>query len=469
MIGKYQIEIDAKDFVRGMSTSDHIADGGFSSETDQTNITSPVGTIHSPALPTDASTNLAGEIIASAGDANVLGNSKYFLTDTGKFYTWNDTTLTLRQTDAVKTYQENTSDFVQFQLQAFATSTTDVTLLTGTDLATIDATWWTVTKAKSPLQTSQRHPLLVYENSMWIGDKEKLHQWDGTTATEGKLVLSSEQSIVSLGIEPGSGYMLIATTEGTNASNTKPHIAKIHIWDGFSTKPLRTIIVEDAVNTIYSVGGTTFMTYGTKLGYWNGSGITYLRTFKNLTLNSDTLIYKHRISSVGNTLYIADGPQVLAYGEVLPGAKVFYYALKNSPAGTPTNINVLANIGNGNLGFGYPTAKFYTWSPTSVASSNTSDFKTNRFNFPRPVYIRSAYVEWSDVVGNNITPATLRIIDENGTETLFSSLQNISGSNTYFIQTSAMDLKVRTAQFRIVSNAGNYGIRRLVIYYDVAE
>ena len=464
MIAKYQIELDAKDFIRGMSSSDDIADGGFSPKTNRVNLIAKKGVLHSPATITDKSANLEGNIIASAGDANVLGNQKYFVTTTGKFFTWKSSTLTLRQTDASGSYLNGTTSAVQFQLQLFATTSNDVVLLAGSDLDTIDATWWTVTKGKTDLQISQRHPLLVFEKKMWIGDKSNLHSWDGITVSENVLALSDEQSIVSLGIEPGTGYMLIGITEGTNYSNTEPQIAKILVWDGFSSKPLRSIIVDDAVNSFYSVGGILFITYGTKLGYWNGNGISFLRTFENVVRWGGSLIYHNKIAKIDNTLYIADGKRILAYGEIVAGRKVFYPAYY---AGT--DIDLLADIGNGKLGIGYATAKFDTLDVESIATITGTDFYSNKINFPRPVIIRSAFVEYASSVADGSTPIRLYIYDEKQNSTEFSSFENTTGSAEYSRESLNLDVKVRTMQIYALLQNVNPGIRRIVISYDVAE
>jgi len=462
MIGKHTIKLDAENFIRGMSSSDHIADGGFSSKTNRVNLIATKGVLHSPATVTDKSANLAGQIIADAGDANVLGNYKYFVTNTGKFFTWNGSVLTLRQTDSSGSYVLGTVSMAQYKLQLFCTFDDDIAMLSGSDLATLDATWWTITKSKSALQLSQRHPLLVYEDTLFIGDKSNIHSWNGTTASSNVLVLSSEQAIVSLGIEPGTGYMLIGTTEGTNASNSYPQIAKVLVWDGFSNKPLRSIIVDDAVNAFYSVGGVTFVTYGTKLGYWNGSGITYLRTFENVTRSSSLLIYPAKITNIGETLYIADGKRILAYGDIVAGRKVFYPAYY---AGI--DIDLVANIGEGKLGIAYPTAKFDTLDVESVATITGVDFYSNKFNFPRPVIIRSAFVEYANGVSANVTPIRLYIYDEKQNSTEFSSFKNTTGVVEYHRTSLSIDLKVRTCQIYCLLQNANPGIRRIVISYDV--
>lgn len=481
MIGKNQIVIDASEFVKGMSSGADVSDGGFSNETDAVNLIANPGVLYAPVTPTDKSGVLAGNIIASASDANVSGVDRYFLTTTGKYFYYQGGALTLAQTDAVGSYLAGTTDIVQFDFSTYATTTNNIVLLTGSTLATIDATWWTVTKGKSALQTGQRHPMLVFENALWIGDKNKLHKWDGTTATEGFLTLLDGQSIVSLAIDPSTGKMLIGITEGQNYSNTKANVAKVLFYDGVATsKPLRVVIVDDAVNGMYAVGGILYMGYGTKLGYWNGSGITFLRKLKNVTLAGDSLPYKHKMTNIANTLYVADGKQVLAYGEILPGQKKFYYAQSNNISSAA--YDCIANIGSNLLALCFATAKLYTLDVTSVATAGTNTFYSNKYNFPRPVYLRGVYLEYADAVTNGDDnrqiyyqsedkQAGFQILRIQGqTSAIGTGLKNTTGASIYFIDNiiGFLNSKVRSCQFRY-NNATAFGLKRIVLYYDPAE
>ncbi|GAH12414.1 unnamed protein product, partial [marine sediment metagenome] len=156
----------------------------------------------------------------------------------------------------------------------------------------------------------------------------------------GILTLGAVSEMISaLGIDQGTGKMLVATN-ATNYSGSKYHTSKVYIYDGFSNKALRVVPVEGLITSFKSVGNTTFVFYGNKLGYWTGSGIEYIRTLNFDKSNGSTLIYPHRACGIDNTLYYVDdigglGPsdtaainkQIMAYGEIINGPKVFYPVL----------------------------------------------------------------------------------------------------------------------------------------------
>ena len=93
MIGTKQITIDASDFVKGMSTTVEVADGGFSPDTDAVNLTYTPGILYSPAsgVESDTDIRLTGEIIAWSSDDDVgLPNyTKKMVTNDGKYYRYN--------------------------------------------------------------------------------------------------------------------------------------------------------------------------------------------------------------------------------------------------------------------------------------------------------------------------------------------------------------------------------------------
>lgn len=492
MTGKYTIEIDAKDFVKGMSTTNDIADGGFSSSTDAVNPTHKVGTLYQPNTATDRSTNLTGNIIASCEDPNDISATQYnrlFLDDDGAFYSYNGTALTKEVTASGDLFTRGTTDFVAWNDYTSGGSISPNFYATtkagaGGDVVKwnrstgLTETWWsgagTLNQGALSAYTSWR-PLLVYETYLYVGDKHKLHRISpdspatSSSVSNGILVLGLDENISALGIDKGSGYMLIATTNGSDYSSGRNGSSKIYLYDGFSNKALRVIPINGLVTSFKQVDDRTLVFYGNKVGYFTGSGVQFLRKLNFSIGDANTLIYPHRAMVIENTCYIAEDKKIIAYGEILPGNKVFYPVYVNSPSGTPTRIDMLAHVGGEGVGFGYATDKFYTVNVHTASTAGTSDVYFNKINFPRPVFIRSAYIEWTDAVSNGVTPGSLRIVEAGGTETLFSSLQNTTGSDAYSIETKSMDRKVQTAQVRYVASTATTGLKRIVIYYDIAE
>ena len=495
MIGSKQFEIKGVDFIKGMSTAPNIADGGFSNETVAVNPIASVGVIYGPPTLFDRTSNLInGNIIMSSGDATFTGSQKFLGTDTGYFYSLDNTyTPTARQSAVAGTYTQGYSDMVQYGVSAevytFVTTSTNIVRMTGATLTGLDATWWTGTMAQTALGTnpiggatgvSTPHPMLVFEDSLWIADFNRLHKFDGTTASYGFLLLPIDQTIVALGIDPSTGKMLISTTQGANAGDTVPKICKILLYDGFSPRPIRSVIVDDMVTAIYPMGGTVFMAYGLNLGYWNGSGITYLRHLKNTTFDAFSLVYKHKITSVAKTLYVTDGVQILAYGEILPGQKRFYYANK-ATLGSPTTITALMNLGvistgtimqdvgvaydNGtNKGMG-SFGQFYT---TGV--NNLGLFYTHKYEFLRRVQIKEILVEFADSIAAAGSGGILTSINQGGAESVTMTLTNNLSAASYEVTANPATSIPPSTFFQLkYEPVSAKGVRRFIISYDYVD
>lgn len=487
MIGSQQFTIDAADLTKGMSTSPYVADGGFSNETQAINPIAQPGAFYGAPAVTDRTTNLInGNIIMSCGDATYLGKTKFLGTDTGYFYSLDASFIpTARQTAVAGTYTQGYSDMVQFgvsgQVYTFVTTTTDIVRMTGDTLTALDATWWTTTMSKTALGTNPiggatgvaaPHPMLVFEDSLWIADFNKIHKFDGTTATYGFLVLPIDQTIVALGIDPSTGKMLISTTQGINANNSVPKVSKILIWDGFSSRPIRSVIVDDMVTAIYPVGGTVFMPFGQDLGYWNGSGITFLRRFKNVTLDATLLVYKHRITSISKTLYVADGTQILAYGEILPGEKKFYYANKATFA-SGTNLTAVMNLGSNTFGMCYASIsgeKILASFGIFTTTGTNLFFYSNRYDFKRRIQVKEILVEYIDSIAAAGSGGVLTVIDQTFVETSCSPLTNGNTTAVYEMTVYPYQNVITSTYIQLkYENVSGKGIKRFIVSYDYVD
>lgn len=482
------IEIDFKNFTEGMTTSPDTQDGGFSSETYNISIMGDVGVLRSSNVLTTRLTSTSGyfngNVIATSGDARIsaVGNDKVFITDTGRFYTYKSNVSTLRQTSGgSKTYTAATTDIIQFRGDTFCTSQTDIARLIQSDLTQPNAdweSWWTVTQAKTALVSVYRHPMVIFENSLWIADGKFLHKWDGTTSTHGFLTLSDEQSIISLAVDPSTGKMLIGINESLNASNTVPAVSKVLLYNGFSNKPDRAIIVDDMVTAMYPLGGTVYMFYGQRMGYWTGTGIQFLRKLRGVTLDANYLIYKHKVTSIANTLYVGEGTYVLAFGEVQPGKKMFYYPQRASGAALGF-FSAIGYVGNNQLGLFYDdntNKNLVTFDVTyNTAANNGTNispitFRSLKYKFPRPIRLLGIYVEYADGVTNGTTPGTISIIDDNLNSFSFGSLLNSSGATVYqqYLNKTVLNQKMR--KFQLVYSADHaVGILRFLVEWEYAE
>lgn len=464
-----------------MTSSPETEDGGFSPQSSGLNIISNAtraGVLYAPADLTDKTGSLNGFIIASCEDSTTSSaKNKVLITSTGYvYYVDSSYNLTSVQNDAGRTYAYANTDLVSYKGKVYATSQTDIMLLStgSTFLDTKDATWWTVTKSKSALGSAQRHPMLVYEDILWIADGNLLYKWDDSLATTG-LTLPSDQSIVALGIDPSTGLMLISVSLGQNASNTLPKGNKILLWDGFSTKVRRAITIDSLATAFYQLGGTVFVCYGRNFGYWTGSGVNFLRRFKRVTNIADLLVYKSKITNIGPVLYIADGFDIMAFGETLSGQKRFWLAHQIGAESQDYLRYAIFSLGDNRLGVGYgasSTASFGVFDVTAVTTGGLN-FYSKKYKFPRPIYIRELHIEYLDAVATAATTGTVTFYDQNITAIATPSLTNDSTSSTYSI-TRPLNNKNKIRSLQMYYNNAGYtstiaGIRRFLISYDVAE
>ena len=489
MIGSQQLIIDWKNFVSGMSTNDDTQDAGFSpkvtvsgKENGQVNLIAKPGILYAPGTATDADPTtaiLTAEIIASVQDHNTTDiDSGLFVADDGTFYKYNGTRTQYpdeaNAEDSANTFQEGFTDAMNFAGATFFTSKEKITKWSGT--STFDHDYTTSAFAN----TTYPHPCIVFENNGFYGDKNVLlRQTTVTDTPTAILTLSTDSVIIALGVDPGTGKMLISTTTNLNVSNTLPSLNKILWYDGFSNKVLKVVIVEDMVLSFNSVGGIVIVTYGLNIGYLNGSGIQFLRRLNNAGFVQDELPYKHHTAVIGNTFYVVDKNQILAFGEVLAGKKVWYHAWEStSGAGTSPDIRAIFHVGSNKLAVSFETNKFFVFTVTATTAGGRLRFATNKYNFERPVYIRSAVIEYIDAVANANDTRNLYYSSDGfaseiemaieGNTTL--TLKNETGATT-LLQENIIGVasKTRIAQFRYFAGTTNYGVKRIIIYYDYAE
>ena len=299
MIGKRQIVLDASEWLKGMSTGTEVADGGFSDLTEGVNLTNVPGVVYAPAASVDGDSDSildsTGEIIATCPDHNVSSGREFLaVTDTGFYVTYNGTKLvTTSHTDATNTYGTFFTHMAPFQGATFITAKENI--IKWTSATTFDDEYADFTNQTMP------HPLIVFENNLYYGDGNLLLRQIGISGVPATiLTLSADQVIVALGIDPGSGKLLISTTSGLNASGTLPKTNKLHWYNGSSNKTSKTVIVGDIITSFESVASTVYVGYGTSLGFINGSGVQWLRNLKNVTFATEILPYQNKITSIGN-------------------------------------------------------------------------------------------------------------------------------------------------------------------------
>jgi hypothetical protein len=483
MLGAKQIELNMAELLaKGMSSSAESTDGGFSPETDAINPIAVPGILYAPALPTDKSTNLTGEIIASCEDPTGTYSRILVSQDAdqdGRVFSLSTSNAlaTIGSEDTASDYVQGKTDMVAYKSEVYFSSAGQARRLSdiaGTPTLDAGGSWpFSYGSATAP------HPLLVFEDSIYHGDGNLLLRQStvgDSVVPATVLTLPAGSVITALGIDPGSGKMLISYVGQFNVSGTVNTQARVGFYDGFSNKLSRTVIVEEMITAFPAVEGVQYAAYGQNLGYWNGSGVSFLRRFGGLAYDNTELLYKHHFASIGSTLYFLVDTQIIAHGHVYQGgSKVFYPAFKNQV--NSNNLTHICNIGSGLLGMSFSSAKFYTWSTTSVATTNTMAFVFNIIRTPRPIALRGVFAEWADLVTNGTTPINLTcqnrsVIGSAESYASMGSFVNTSGSSikeTWSDIIGMANPKGRTFKMRVTTDTNNFGIARFVIPFDVIE
>ena len=490
MIGSKNFSIGANEFLSGVTSGANTNDGGLSNETRAINITSVPGTIYAPANEVDESTNLADEIIASCEDifGGLPSYRRMMLDDTGNFYFFSGTTLTKKATASADLFTQGTTDFVGWystsgtRYYATTKSGANGDIVEWDRNVELDEDWWTTLDGGQSdlLATTPWRPMLVYESNLYVGDGNLLHRIaPDLTVSNSILSLAYGENISALGIDQSTGKMLIATNKGLNSSGTENQIVRIYIYDGYSNKPMRVIPSSGLVTAFKSVGNTTFVFYGNKLGYWTGSGIEYLRTLNFSKGDSDYLVYPHRTTSIDNTLYWVDTAisgtykahcMVMAYGETVNNVNAFYPVLYPAAAAVGSkDITCLAATSSTKLGFSYETSKFYTFDTTSVATNGWGVFYTKRYNFPTEVTFNGVIVEFDKVMPINGSSAAVQIIDSKNNTTTLPSMTPGTRTDMYEFTSNYPTIETRSIQLRVTMSDKVNGIRRITVFYTPKE
>lgn len=328
--GSRRFTLDARTFLRGVSTSDETQDGGFSPSSKGVQIFVTAGLVHSGATFANewsaaiqsngyfAFTNW--HTTASPGLGRALSSNASF---DGYFCQLNDTSgqPTVSATDTGRDYKPGISDMLKYQSSIFTTSTTNVALSTF-DFGTNDFTWWTVTRGHAALSSNVLwHGIVEYGGIMYIADGRYLHSWDGTTSTTQVLDLPDGMTITSMVVH-NNLLTISAEFYFDNLVGNYYRGSKIFTWDGFSPSWLSESDVNERIDTLLSDGGVLFATTPRFFGYFNGVSLVPLR---KLT----TQVRKYQITSARDRIYIAQGSDVLCYGNPILGRpRVFSYPLK---------------------------------------------------------------------------------------------------------------------------------------------
>lgn len=495
MIGKFQLQLGADQLTSGMSSSDYATDGALGNTSIQMNPFVTPGIIRGTLNLGDATGSpLVDNIVASSEDATGGLKARLAVGDAANYYTI-DTSGTM-----VKVFTgADTSNYVfgrtDIGIQSNNGGTGSAFVSHGTNLAmwngstTVTESWWTGTAyyvgtTHPPALTSSPHPLLNYNTNLWVADGSQLHNIIPNAAIIATpslcvnlSVLSLElfSTIYALGIDPATGLMLISYQTVQNQGDTVSTQAFIGLYDGYSTGLRRKIPVDDLVTAFQNVGGTVYVTFGNRVGYFNGNGISFLRRLLNVVDGTATLLYKHRVANSANILLIADGPTLLAYGDPVGGKAKAWFNLGVS-LGTIDKITTISPLGNNQVGiFNFATFNSsFNFRRYDLNSTVGTSFQVsfNNIYFPRPVYVRRVRVVTTGIAHSGLTDMVIAILDEKNNALPISNTNRIISvptGTTYVQDFDYSQAKCQGIQATIGGSNGPWGLIRVIVYYDVAE
>lgn len=463
MIGKKQLQLGYDQFIQGMSSNDYAGDGALGTSSDGLNPFSQQGVMRPIAGLVNNSTNFSGNMVASCEDSQVVSPvNRVIKDDSANLYSWGGTSITKQMTSFAKVYSFGVTDMASFAGSTYISSTTH--------LAQVNTSTWTMTEAfKVFNDASAFHPLLVYGPLLYFGDGNLLKSLDtgGTVVTV--LTLVTTEKIVALGIDPGSGLMLISTQSSYNPTDSVQQRGYIYMYDGVSTTFARKIVMDDMVCAFYAVGGIVYIGTGSSIGIWNGAGVTFLRRLSNVTLVTGDLPYKHHFSHIKNVLFVVNGTYVVAYGEVIAGKKAFYNFARNSF--NSNNIISICPLGGNQFGMAFSSNQFYMVDLLSTAAGSNTMYFSNIY-FPRPISVHRIRIITTGVTATNqFGIGGVTFFDEKSQQ--FASIPqtfvNQTGATKYVFDFDYGGTIIQGFAPRINMDTQNVGIIKILMYYDVIE
>ncbi len=478
-LGLPHFRIDYHDFLRGSNSYVNYPDGGFLSQSYGINIFNTPGVLGITAHKNEtvrSTLNVNEPVIAwgmgpsSTGlGAIVVGLGSNGNSD-GYFYNVADDG-TITQNGSEDTTQDYNGrgfvDVVQYNSKWYFTSRSNV-IQCSLDLNTKDLTYWTTTKSKSSLNNFSPHPMVVYNNILWIADQNYLHKLDGTTATTQAFDLPAGWVITAMAVYNNLIYM--AAEPYWNASSTYHGQAKIYTWNGYSDSWLDEYDMDARVNALYVFDGTLFCFTNYYLGYFDGVKVKPLRPLSSP-------VYKCQVTQVDGSMFYAEGTNLVRYGSPVPGTRRVF--VKHVPAISSQGYSaifswyqkrllLIENGASGNPGIPYLISDINDLG----SGSDSYQFDFNPRFFSRQVRIRGIVVETVDGLSSGQS-VDVDYIDHKGARKqgayfgYGNSQFNLHGENIFGFDV-ADGVVTRTVQ-PAITITNNARLRYVDFYYEPSE
>ena len=453
-----RISLDASVWMRGASTSDYISDGGFSPNDKGMNLYATPGVLRQGASGAGAAAQFQSKgIIASTltrspvnpGAALVLSAD-----DVGAGYVYNlnssaATGNTLRYgPDTARVYGTSFSDICFYKGKTYYTSDTDIA-------EDGDFDWWTTVRGHAALDSTKRHNLFVFGDTLYITDGNVLHSWDGTTSTLAVLDLPSDMGITAA--VSHKGYIYLAATGWDDLSSALFGKGMIFIWDGVSASWISDFIVDELVKVLFSFEGILYASKSNSFGFFNGDAFVKIRTGG---------FGKHQITTNEGRILIAQGNGILAYGNPVPGRQRFisFPWTADSTSSVSGIVSYFSQSVHASIG-----ATAYLIQIDTPSDATVRHFLFNKIPLGDYSFIRKFIVVMQSAVGVG-DDVDLTYIDGSQRTVTVGTVNNTDHPG---LREITFDLGDEPPTFivqpRISINGGTNGVVRLFIDYDYSE
>ena len=371
-------------------------------------------------------------------------------------YKTDGTVATIGPSGGSETYSVLNTDMIQFNAGIYASHTVDITKYTVS--GGFVTNWFSTTAGGASLSSSNPHPMLNFNKQLYVADGSILRKYDSDANTSSLVFQQSTETQII-------GRMLVSFNINNVNNGLTNSTSFVGYYDGTNpTQFLKKIQVDASVTAFYSLGGTVYVVYGQNLGVWNGNGITFLRRLTS-SQSYSIVSNKQKITNMGQVLVILDGTNLIAYGETIPGQKVF----SNLASLSGVTSNVISCVGpNQTTGTGYTlifgndtlnALSKITIGQTLVGSGT---FYSNDTHFPRPKFIRGMDV-FLDGIPSGSTLLTFTYKDD--TDTTFDCSSAKTMTTAIGLRKKRFMFECKTTSFQVICDfaASTKGLKRIIL------
>lgn len=324
---KYALQnfrVDKRDYLKGNNGYDNFPTGGYLASVVGPNAFSKPGLLaQNPALPTAVNTASPGtgfvgfaRGLNGSGGATQLGMYVDSATNYAYFTLITSTTGahgTPQSDTGGRVYNYYKSDLVWYKTNFYATGEVTIAQINASN-GSISATWLTSQTdtrtglAATTMTGNVPHPMLVFEDIMYIADGRYLNKLDGTTYTTQVFDILEGYVITAMVEYRGMIYMFAVPSSFSDGVSLPSHGgAKLFSWDGLQDSWFEEYDLDYPVYSAKVWKDRLYAFTAYYCGVWNGSELQALHPVSNP-------VYKAQITTTTDSLFFADGSTVVRYG-----------------------------------------------------------------------------------------------------------------------------------------------------------